>query len=379
MKIGTVASALTTPHFETWTLNQTYTVEKGTPASVRDKDGRVKHNIKFSPPLGSDEASIACRRYLPGVIYTSNEDQAYCGVEIKNTEEVARTIRFKCDLLIMTVRFVGEQRHFPSVFPIVSQTSELQHFPFESKEEIDYVRISRWPPEANRSEEMHALLAASPEVTLTVARPLGGLKYSLTWRLPVLEPIEDDERQRLTDFRQRMRAVSHAGPLHRSAEDFLRVSIDLVRWEVEPQAPGGWDRDPSIHAGLFALNDSGNELTCVACSDPRGELATTVVSGGRDVIGTAHRSGKLMTLNRSAIQAPLPLLERLPSTIQHLIAIPLHCNNLDAYPTAIFVLASTSQVSVLSQLSTTGEVQKEATTHVFTLWLESYKEILELH
>lgn len=399
LPVITQASVVTDSMFEAWDHNNTgsYVISKVHDVSLPSQDNLLKitHKVKFTPPLGNTPVDLVCQQKLWGAMYSSVEDQRYIGDQDEiGVDFVSKHIRVKTDTLIMTLKFIFKEGCIPIPlsnvsYDVIVDGNSPDKLPVPvhgcirpgvsvTEEARRYCDLKRLCPLSleDRSQKKQD----SEQARLLVTRPVGGLTYRLIWGLPEKEPLSPEERERLNRFRESMLQLKspHARRLRTIAFDFLVDALNLFKITVLPILKEKYESDASRIAHLFALDESNTRLVCLAASSDPSPLRETVIPGGKDIIGTAHRNGKPTYFSRQKYLENKRMLPNLPHEIEHLAALPLHCEVNDSYPTAVLAISSKEVNSNLSAFSTHVGFEQQFMQAAWALWVKRFKSIMGL-
>jgi hypothetical protein len=358
-------------------------------AAMADGSKQYNYRLCFKPPLDNDPIKVVVHRTAEGALLATAQQQERMQVPDSRMgwESCNQLVRFATEKLHMTLRFVPEGLTPASVHLVVLEpTQEELTDPAQAAKPVEHasegmsqsVIFTKWQPLSAPKGidiEVHPVL----EATCAVTRPLLGHRYCFRWYLPELDPIDDIAKQ--LNILAKMLGIKDSDP---GARSLLQSCVETARETIAAADHAADAADSELHAGLFALDDRRGKTVCVAASAPGCLLRTLEPHWGRDIIGEVARRGAARSLYRKQGAGNVRRIEKLPPSVECLLAFPVYCYDPDGFPAGVIAVASTSKSTGLYALrkpmpdSEEGDMlwEEELCVRLHVLWQGVFPALL---
>jgi hypothetical protein len=316
---------------------------------------RAEGAFIFNPPVGKAQpVSFRTERHVfNGVTFTRTE--RLDATNGKDAEESARfALRHVYDAVSLQITF--PETRFPARFRV---TAWEKGQPADRESAFANEGLTAWPETRN--------------VTLTLPKPLPGVKYEINWELPDEAPPQFTTSQLgFTEEMSRRLLGLRVVPVR---VDSVTHALRAVREQIV-KLINGQDED-GLFVALYVYDRQKAGLSCVATLNAdrmEANWQNHLYKPGRHIVGIAFRNRAINAYTRPTSTTELDAYELAPGEEpseqpQAAISIPLFYAGRRERSLAVLCVASTSPTTQLAGLSTRPQVITQLET-AFTDWYE---------
>lgn len=314
---------------------------------------RVEHEVLFNPPLekGSPDVNLLIRRRAQGLMFANRQDAKAFGEPV-DSDECQHRIRMPTQQL--TLRLRCESTHELRDLQVQAWDSDLERSDRELRS--SHLITTSGTLHEPIIEGLHVI-----SLDFAIYRPRKGFYYGFEWSLP-------DGASNPAEMVVRNQRTLLFGVDRSRIQSLLEGSMERVKALIQRIDPGL--KLGGISGHLFGWTASG-DLSLVGTTSE--SLVGFGPRWGRDLVGTAFRTGRILTFNRSRFQGHRNMLSRLPAHVELLIAVPVGRFGEDHArhgSVGALVLTSESRDSGLASLMQSGrsEAARELGAEISAMW-----------